>query len=254
MIDTHAHIFTEDFSEDLNEVIERAKNVGVEKILLPNIDKNSIEALRKASEKYPSILIPMMGLHPTSVADDWESQLEIIEKELNLNKYIAVGEIGIDLHWDKSTYDIQRLAFERQLKWSVEKGLPVSIHSRNALIEVIESIKAVDKKNIYGVFHSFGGNSEELTKALELENMYIGINGVVTFKNSGLDKILADCPIDRVVIETDSPWLAPVPYRGKRNESSFLIEVVKKLSLIYNLPENEIIKTTRQNSHKVFNI
>lgn len=254
MIDTHAHLFTKEFEEDFEEMIARAKSVGVEKVLLPNIDESTIESLRSSIKKDPSFFIPMMGLHPTSVNDNWQNQLSIIYEELNKNEYCAVGEIGIDLYWNTETLEIQRRAFQEQLKWSIEKQLPVSMHSRNALTEVINSIKYIGEDKIYGVFHSFGGNSLELEHVLSLKNFYVGINGVVTFKNSGLDEVIKNCPIERVVIETDSPWLAPTPNRGKRNESSFLAKIVEKLSHIYGISENEIVSQTTKNAYKIFNI
>lgn len=255
MIDTHAHLFEDDYLEDLEEVVLRATEAGVEKVLLPNIDENSIESVKSAVSKFPHIFKAMMGLHPTSVTDNWEIQLSKIKHELDSNnKYIAIGEIGLDLHWDKSTLHIQQMAFEEQLKWSVDKNLPVSIHSREAIDQVIESIKNVDSKNIFGVFHSFGGNEDDLNNILSLDNFYIGINGVVTFKNSGLDKVIKNCPLDKVVIETDSPWLTPVPNRGKRNESSYLTEIIKALSLIYEITESEVAERTTYNACKVFKI
>lgn len=255
MIDTHAHLFEDDYQEDLEEVVLRATEVGVERVLLPNIDENSIESVKSAVSKFPHIFKAMMGLHPTSVTDNWEIQLSKIKHELDSNnKYIAIGEIGLDLHWDKSTLHIQKMAFEEQLKWSVDKNLPVSIHSREAIDQVIESIKNVDYKNIFGVFHSFGGNEDDLNNILSLDNFYIGINGVVTFKNSGLDKVIKNCPLDKVVIETDSPWLTPVPNRGKRNESSYLTEIIKALSLIYEITESEVAERTTYNACKVFKI
>lgn len=254
MIDTHAHLFAEDFDDDLDDVIDRALTAGVVKILLPNIDEKSINSLNSTVRRHPDVFLPMMGLHPTSVTEKWKKQLEIIYNELNSNNYIAIGEVGLDLYWDKSSLNIQQAAFEQQLKWSVEKELPVSMHSRNAIKEVIASIKRVDKKNIYGVFHSFGGSEEELENILQLENFYVGVNGVVTFKNSGLDKVIKNCPLERLVIETDSPWLAPIPNRGKRNESSYLTQIIKKLSSIYEIAENDIAERTYINARKVFNI
>lgn len=255
MIDTHAHLFVDDYQEDLEEVVLRAIEAGVKSVLLPNINENTIESIKSSVDKFPNIFKPMMGLHPTSVTDNWEEQLSRIKQELESNnKYIAIGEIGLDLHWDKSTLPIQQKAFEQQLKWSVDKYLPVSIHSREAIDQVIESIKNVDSKNIFGVFHSFGGNENDLNNILSLDNFYIGINGVVTFKNSGLDKVIKNCPLDRVVIETDSPWLTPVPNRGKRNESSYLTEIIKALSLIYEITENEVAEITTYNACKAFKI
>lgn len=254
IVDTHAHLYLEDFDGDIDDVVTRAKSIGVEKVLLPNIDETSVASLKQTVNKYPSFFIPMMGLHPTSVSENWEKQLEVIRNELNGSKYIAVGEIGIDLYWDKSSKQRQVAAFERQLEWSIEKQLPVAIHSRNAIPEVIQSIKNVGEKNVFGVFHSFGGSVNELEEILRLENFHIGINGVVTFKKSGLAETLVNCNLEKIVIETDSPYLAPVPYRGKRNESGYLSEIVKKLSEIYGKTEEEICETTTKNAYRLFNI
>lgn len=252
IIDTHAHLYAEEFSQDLTEVIQRAKKTGVEKILLPNIDTESISLLKKTAEDFSDFFLPMMGLHPTSVGDDWKSQLDTIKKELDNNTYIAIGEIGIDLYWDKTFKNQQILAFEEQLNWSIEKDLPVAIHSRDAISEVIQSIKNVGENKLRGVFHSFGGNEDELKAVLEFKNFYLGINGVVTFKNSGLAETLKKCPLDRIIVETDSPYLAPVPYRGKRNESSYLTYVLTKLSEIYNKDESDIAEVTTENAKKLF--
>ena len=254
IVDTHAHLYLEDFEKDLDDVVARARSTGVEKVLLPNIDETTVSDLKQTVDKYPSFFIPMMGLHPTNVREDWEQQLEIIYDELSRPGYIAVGEIGIDLYWDKSSKERQVAAFERQLGWSIEKKMPVAIHSREAIPEVIQSIKKIGKKDLSGVFHSFGGSMNELKEILELGNFYIGINGVVTFKKSGLDETLKNCGIENIILETDSPYLAPVPYRGKRNEPVYLSEIVKKLSTIYRKTEEEITQITTGNAYRLFNI
>ena len=254
MVDTHAHIFAEEFKDDLSEVVLRARKVGVKKILLPNIDESSIIDLKSCVLQYPDLFIPMMGLHPTSVTADWKQQLDIIYNELNCNDYIAVGEIGIDLYWDKMLQAEQVAVFEEQLKWSAEKDLPVSIHFRNATKEVINSIKRIGEESVRGVFHSFGGSKEELSDILQLSNFMIGVNGVVTYKNSGLAETLIHCPKDRLVMETDSPYLTPVPFRGKRNESSYLSIIIKKLSEIWQLDENSVMNITNQNVNHVFGL
>ncbi|WP_294081131.1 TatD family hydrolase [Proteiniphilum sp. UBA5384] len=253
LIDTHAHLFAEEFQDDLSAVVARAKEIGVEKVLLPNIDEESISRLNVCGLNYPGFFYPMMGLHPTSVKPHWQKQLEPIYRELNSGDYIAVGEIGVDLYWDTSLQEAQIGAFEEQLKWSIEKDLPVSIHFRNATEEVIKSIRRVGASSLRGVFHSFGGNSAELEEILELDNFLIGINGVVTFKNSGLSGILKHCPTDRVVLETDSPYLAPVPYRGKRNESSYLTYILAQLAEIWNQSIELVAQTTSCNAKKLFN-
>ncbi|HMM17706.1 MAG TPA: TatD family hydrolase [Petrimonas sp.] len=254
IVDTHAHLYLDAFDNDLDDVVVRARAIGVEKILLPNIDETTVSDLKQTVDRYPSFFIPMMGLHPTNVREDWEQQLEIIYDELSRPGYIAVGEIGIDLYWDKSSKERQVAAFERQLGWSIEKKLPVTIHSREAIPEVIQSIKKIGEKELSGVFHSFGGSMNELKEILELGNFYIGINGVVTFKKSGLDETLKNCGLENIILETDSPYLAPVPYRGKRNEPTYLSEIVKKLSAIYRKTEEEITQITTRNAYRLFNI
>lgn len=254
IVDTHAHLYAEEFDDDLENVVARAKLIGVEKILLPNIDEASIAPLKKTVKKYQPFFLPMMGLHPTSVSENWEEQLDIIYDEFNHSNYIAVGEIGIDLYWDKSSKRRQVAAFERQLEWSIEKKLPVAIHSREAISDVIRSVKNMGEKQIYGVFHSFGGSAKELEEILKLPNFYIGINGVVTYKKSGLSSTLLSCGLEKIILETDSPYLAPVPHRGKRNETAYLTEIIKKLSEIYNKTETEVAEITTQNAYNLFNI
>jgi len=250
--DTHTHIYQPDFDKDIDEVIERAKSSGVSKILLPNIDVESIELVNRLSDSYSGYCFPMMGLHPTSVTRDWINDLELIRKQFSLRKYIGVGEIGIDLYWDKTLEKEQKAAFEEQLAWSVESDLPVSIHSRDAIIEAIDSIKRVGASKIRGVFHSFGGTETELKEILSLGDFYLGINGVVTFKNSTLSAVLKNTDLSRIVIETDAPYLAPVPYRGKRNEPSYCLLIAEKLGGIFNVPSEEVAKITSENANRIF--
>ncbi|MDR1517484.1 MAG: TatD family hydrolase [Dysgonamonadaceae bacterium] len=252
LIDTHAHLFADEFKDDLSDVVARAKQSGVQRTFLPNIDAESIAPLKNTVNAYPDFFIPMMGLHPTSVAEDWQRQLETVHDELMRAEYAAIGEIGIDLYWDKTFERQQTEVFETQLKWGAEKNLPVSIHSRNAIGEVVRSIKKVGAGSLRGVFHSFGGNADELNAILGLKNFRIGINGVLTFKNSGLSETLRHCDLSHIVLETDSPYLAPVPHRGKRNEPSYLTEILQKLSEIYRKPAEEIADVTTENAEKVF--
>jgi TatD DNase family protein len=196
----------------------------------------------------------MMGLHPTSVGAEWEKQLAPIYRELNAGNYVAVGEIGIDLYWDTSLREAQINAFEEQLRWSIEKNLPVSIHSRNAAEEVIQSIRRVGEDSLRGVFHSFGGTKAELETLLAFDNFLIGINGVATFKNSGLSETLKHCPIDRVILETDSPYLAPVPHRGKRNEPACLVHVIAQLAAIWNENGESVARITSRNAERLFDL
>ncbi|NDW10349.1 TatD family hydrolase [Dysgonomonas sp. 520] len=254
IIDTHTHIYEPDFDNDINDVITRAKNCGVDKILLPNIDLNSVDRLHNLVEKHPDYCAPMMGLHPGSVTLDWKEDLKQIKENFSKHKYIAVGEIGIDLYWDRSLEQEQKLAFEEQLRWSIEYNLPISIHSRDAIRETIECINNVDKENLRGVFHSFGGTLEEMTEILNLKNFYLGINGVVTYKNSKLPEVLTHTNLSHIVIETDAPYLPPVPYRGKRNEPSYTVEIVKKLSEIFDCTQQEVIEKTSHNAQILYGL
>lgn len=254
IIDTHSHIYAEEFDNDLDDVINRAKQIGVSKILLPNIDTMSLDRIHHVSEKYRDYCIPMMGLHPTSVGEDYGCQLELIKEQFNRRKYIAVGEIGLDLYWDKTYEKEQIIAFEQQLYWSIEYNLPVAIHSRDAISECIECIKKVGAEKLRGVFHSFGGTETELRDILALKSFLLGINGVVTFKNSNLASVLQQTDLSHIIIETDSPYLAPVPYRGKRNESSYTLKIAEKLAEIYNVNVDEIGDITTENAKKLFGL
>lgn len=251
LVDTHSHLFSEEFDNDLSDVVSRAKEVGVKRVLLPNIDCSSMERLKRTVSSDTGFFMGMMGLHPTSVGENWENELQIIYQELKNGDYIAVGEIGIDLYWDKTYEKEQIKVFEEQLRWSLEFDVPVSIHARNAHNEVVRSIKNVGSE-LRGVFHSFGGNRHEMEELLKFDGFYIGVNGVVTFKNSGLSETLKHCPSERLVIETDSPYLSPVPNRGKRNESSNLVHIVKKISDIWQMDVEEVASLTSENASKLF--
>lgn len=254
IIDTHSHIFDETFSNDIDDVILRAKQAGVAAILLPNIDTESIKEVNSLAERHKGYCLPMMGLHPTSVTKDWKKDLNIIKEQFSRHQYIAVGEIGIDLYWDTSLAEEQKSAFEEQLRWSIEYNLPVSIHCRNAVMESVECIKKVGADKLKGSFHSFGGNSEELQAVLDLKSFYIGINGTVTYKNSTLPTVLQDADLSRIIVETDAPYLPPVPYRGKRNEPSYTSYIVDKLCDIYNTNKDDVESTTSNNAKKLFGI
>lgn len=254
IIDTHSHAYDESFENDIHDVISRAKQAGIINILLPNLDIESIKALNQLAEKYPQYCLPMMGLHPTSVTSNWESDLTKIKEQFLTHKYIAVGEIGIDLYWDKSLEKEQKAAFEEQLRWSIEFDLPVSIHCRNAISESVECIKNVGASRLRGVFHSFGGNAEELQSVLALQNFYLGINGTVTYKNSTLPQVLTATDLSRLIIETDAPYLPPVPYRGKRNEPSYTTYIINKLAEIYELNPEKVGEVTTSNAKSLFSI
>lgn len=254
IIDTHSHTYDESFENDIQDVISRAKQAGITHILLPNVDIESIEQVNRLAESYPQYCLPMMGLHPTSVTANWESDLNKIKEQFSLHKYIAIGEIGIDLYWDKSLEKEQKAAFEEQLRWSIEFNLPVSIHCRNAISESVECIKNVGASKLRGAFHSFGGNAEELQSVLALQNFYLGINGTVTYKNSTLPQVLTATDLSQLIIETDAPYLPPVPYRGKRNEPSYTIHIANKLSEIYGVTPQKVGEITTNNAKKLFSI
>ena len=255
LIDTHAHLYVNDYFEDLTQVVQRSKQKHVEKVILPNIDVSTIQLLKNVVRDHPTFFQPMMGLHPTSVKQDYKEQLDLIYKELDSNNdYVAIGEIGIDLYWDATFIKEQTEVFETQLKWSIEKDLPVSIHSRNSYQEIISSLRRTGHEKLRGVFHSFSGNLSDLNELLKFEKFYFGINGIVTFKNSTLRKVLKHCPIEKIVLETDSPYLSPAPYRGKRNEPMYLEQINKALSDIYGIDSAEMAQISKTNAKLLFDI
>jgi TatD DNase family protein len=254
LIDTHTHIFSEEFDSDLAETMQRAEAMGVKKFCLPNIDVESMERLHALVKKQPANCYPMMGLHPTSVGPDYRQALETIKAQFEKQKYIAVGEIGLDLYWDKIYLQEQIQAFEEQLQWSIDLNLPVAIHTREAFPYVFESIYKIGSEKLRGVFHSFGGSRQELEEALRCKNFMIGINGVITYKKADFRDYLPLCPIERILLETDAPYLSPVPYRGKRNEPAYILNVVEKLSEVYRLPVETIAQKTTENAIRLFNL
>jgi TatD DNase family protein len=254
LIDTHTHIFSEEFDSDRNEVIQRALNAGVQTFFLPNIDLESVSSLHQVCEQHPQHCFPLMGLHPTSVSIDYKEVLKKIRSFFEGKKYYAVGEIGIDLYWDKTFIQQQIDTFEEQLRWSIELNLPVVIHTREAFPQVFESINRVGANQLRGIFHSFGGSREELEEALKYEHFLLGINGVLTYKKATFRDYLALAPIDRIVLETDAPYLTPVPHRGKRNEPAYLPYIVEKLAEVYGITIEEVAKKTSENARKLFGI
>jgi TatD DNase family protein len=254
LIDSHTHIFTEEFDSDREEVIKRAIEVGVEKICLPNIDLESVDSLHRLCDRHPSFCFPMMGLHPTSVGNDYQEVLKKISDCFAGRKYIAVGEIGIDLYWDTTFLQEQITAFETQLQWSIDWNLPVAIQTRQAFLQVFESLDKVGAEQLRGVFHSFEGTREELEKAIAYKNFYLGINGIITYKKANFRDYLALAPIERIVLETDAPYLTPVPYRGKRNEPAYLLYIAGKLAEIYGLPIETVIDKTNENARRLFHL
>ncbi len=253
LIDTHAHLYSDDFTYDIDDVIHRAKHVGLSHILLPNIDCDSIKSLNKLVARDNHFFKRMMGLHPCSVKQDYSEQLAVIKNELVTNDCIAVGEIGIDLYWDKTFQKQQEQAFLEQCQWAIDFDLPIAIHSRESTERIIELISTNFNTRLRGVFHCFVGNRKQ---ALDIINLgfYIGIGGVITFKNSLLKSELVNIPTNRILIETDAPYLAPVPYRGKRNESSYVTEVVSELSNVFDLSIGQVSEITTKNALQLFNL
>ena len=252
LVDTHTHIFLEEFDQDIEEVIVRAKDAGVKRMYLPNIDADSIDRLHTLSDAHPSLCFPMMGLHPTSVGPDYRHVLDVIRSQFDKRKYVAVGEIGIDLYWDKTYLKEQKIVFEEQLNWSIDLNLPVAIHTRDAFPEVFDSIYRVGADRLRGVFHSFGGSREELQEIRELKNFRIGINGVVTYKKASFRDYLPLMPLNRILLETDAPYLSPVPFRGKRNEPAYIVKVAEQLAEVYGVSPEEIAERTSRNAEILF--
>ena len=250
MIDTHSHIYGPEFDDDRAEVLQRARLAGVDKVLLPNINEESIARMLQVAKEYPDMCYPMMGLHPEDVKEDWAQVLE--RMEMLLDGMIAVGEVGLDFYWDTTFRKEQIEAFERQICWAVERNLPLVIHMRKAEQELLEVMERHKSDGLRGVFHCFGGSKETASRMLKHEGFVLGIGGVVTFKNSRLAETLRHVPLDRIVLETDAPYLAPVPYRGKRNEPSYVAHVARFLSDIYNVSEEEVNDVTNLAVKRVF--
>ncbi len=251
LIDTHTHLYSEQFDEDRAEMIQRATDAGIERFYIPAIDSSYTQRMMELEKNYKNMYL-MMGLHPTSVkTDTYLNELELVKGWLDKRNFCAVGEIGIDLYWDQSTLKEQQIAFKTQIGWAKEKNLPIVIHSRNSFEEIFEVLEDEMDEKLYGVFHCFTGTKEDAERAIGF-NMKLGIGGVVTFKNGKIDQFLKEIPIENIVLETDSPYLSPAPYRGKRNESSYITRVVSKLSEIYGLSENQIKEITGKNALEVF--
>lgn len=252
MIDTHTHLYSAEFNEDRSEIVKKAIEAGVSKFLLPNIDSSSIKGLHALTKDFPNHCFPMMGLHPCSVKENWEEELDIAKAWLDKGNYCAVGEIGIDLYWDKSTLTIQQKAFRQQINWAKEKNLPIVIHVRDAFNEAFEIVDELNSKKLSGVFHCFSGNLEQANHIINYGDFKLGIGGVVTFKNGGLDKVLSEIDLEHLVLETDSPYLAPVPHRGKRNESSYLKLIANRIAELKNVEVDEVIQATTKNALSLF--
>jgi len=251
LIDTHTHLYLDDFKDDIDQVMKRALGVGVEKFYIPSIDSGRIKNMFDLEKKYPEQIRLMMGLHPNYVKENYMDELEIVKKHLNNRRFYAVGEIGIDLFWDKKYLKQQQDAFNYQILLAKEKDLPIVIHCRDAFNEIFEVLESHRDEKLNGIFHCFTGTHDQALMAIDL-NFKLGIGGVVTFKNGKIDKFLKQIPIEQIVLETDSPYLSPTPYRGKRNESSYLEIILSKVAECYELPIEEVSEIIYDNSKVIF--
>jgi TatD DNase family protein len=251
LIDTHCHLYSEEFEKDIETVIGNAVEKGVEKFYLPSIDSASMKSMFNLEEKYPGQCIAMMGLHPCYVKENYQDELALVQHWLTKRKFAAVGEIGLDFYWDKTFATEQYEAFRTQMEWAIENNLPIAIHTRNAMQETINIVREYVPKGIRGIFHCFSGSYES---AREIVNagFYLGIGGVLTYKNAGLAEVLSKIDLQHLVLETDAPYLTPVPFRGKRNESSYLKYIVAKLAVVKNCSEEEVAAITTENAEKIF--
>ena len=250
-IDTHAHIYAKEFNEDRAETLRRTQEVNVQKIFMPNVDHASIDAMMEVESRFPDLCFATMGLHPCSVNKDFQRELYIVEEWLSKRKFAAVGEMGTDLYWDKTFWEQQKEAFTIQVAWAKKYKLPVIIHCRETINETIEMVEQLQDGTLTGVFHCFTGNAEQAEKIVKL-NFFLGIGGVATFKKGGLDTVLPEVGLENIVLETDSPYLAPTPHRGKRNEPSYIPLVAQKVAEFKKLSLEEVQHQTTQNALRLF--
>jgi TatD DNase family protein len=250
-IDSHAHIYASEFDADRDEIIERCHEKEVGQIFMPNVDETSIDRMLEAEERYKGVCVPMMGLHPCSVDKHFEKKLYIVEDWLKRRKFSAIGEIGIDLYHDTTYFEQQKEAFRIQVRWAMEYQLAVIIHCRNSFSETLEELLKIKDNSLTGIFHCFSGSMEDAEKVVE-NNFYLGIGGVVTFKNGGLDKVLPGIDVSKLVLETDSPYLAPAPDRGKRNNPAYIPLIAEKIAQIKNVPVEKIKESNYQNCKSIF--
>lgn len=251
--DTHTHLYSSQFNEDQKEMIQRAKDAGISRFFIPAIDSSSTESMLQLEKNFPKDVFLMMGLHPTSVKENYLEELAHVKTWVDQRDFYAIGEIGIDLYWDKTFLKQQQEAFKMQIQWAKEKKLPIVIHCRDAFDEIFEVLESEKGYDLFGIFHCFTGTKEQAEKAISY-NMKLGIGGVVTFKNGRIDKFLNEIDLKHIVLETDAPYLAPTPFRGKRNESAYITNVLDKLAAIYGLPFEEIAAITTKNSKDIFGI
>ena len=253
LIDTHTHIYLNAFDDDRDEAISRAQSVGVSQLILPAIDSKTTAMMHKVKQDFPETIHLMMGLHPTHVGLNFEQELAHVKEQLDNHSFVAVGEIGMDLYWDKTYQILQQEAFSRQIDWALDTNLPIVIHCRDAFEPIFEVLEGVNDSRLRGVFHCFTGTKDDAQRALDL-GFYLGIGGVVTFKNGKIDRFLADFPIEKIVLETDSPYLAPTPYRGKRNESAYLPIVANKMADVFETTPAEMARVTSKNAKELFDL
>lgn len=251
LTDTHTHLYSEQFDADRAEVMERAFSNGVQQFYIPAIDASYTAAMYQLEKNYPQHIQLMMGLHPTSVGENVEEALVHVQQQLQARPFSAIGEIGIDLYWDKTTLPLQKYAFKQQIQWAKEYGLPIAIHCREAFDEVFEVLEEEKGEALYGIFHCFTGSFEQANRAINL-GMKLGIGGVATFKNGKINQFLKEIPLQEIVLETDAPYLAPSPYRGKRNESSYLLNIAQKVASIYEVPLEKVAQVTTQTAQHIF--
>jgi TatD DNase family protein len=254
MIDTHSHIYSEEFDEDRIETIQRAREIGVKHIILPNVDSESLARMLSLEAEYPGYCHAAIGVHPTSINENYQHELAVVISSLTQRNWIAIGEIGIDLYWDKTFLKEQIIAFQQQIKWALEFKLPVIIHVRDSFRETMDALAPFKNSGLRGVFHSFTGSMEEAEEIIAFGGFLLGINGIVTFKNSGLAAVVQQIDLKHILLETDSPYLTPAPHRGKRNESAYVSLVCKKLAEIYNCSSEQIDSQTTQNALALFGI
>jgi len=252
-IDTHAHVYAEELTGSMDRIIQNSIKAGVSKMLMPAIDSTTLDAMLKVETQFPAHCIAMMGLHPCYVKENYKEELKLVEDWIGKRKFIAIGEIGLDFYWDKTFVKEQQLVFETQMQWALDLQLPIAIHTRNAMGETIEAVKPFAKKGLRGVFHCFSGSKESAEQIIGM-GFHLGLGGVLTYKNAGVAEAIKDIPMEYLVLETDAPYLAPVPYRGKTNEPAYMLEVAKKLAEIKSMPLHEIATITTSNAEKLFGL
>jgi len=252
-IDTHAHVYAEELTSSMDMVIENSIKAGISKIIMPAIDSTTLDAMLKVEAQFSGYCMAMMGLHPCYVKENYIEELKLVEDWIGKRKFIAIGEIGLDFYWDKTFAKEQQLVFETQIQWALDLQLPIAIHTRNAMGETIEAVKPFAKKGLRGVFHCFSGSKESAEQIIGM-GFHLGLGGVLTYKNAGVAEAVKDIPMEFLLLETDAPYLAPVPYRGKTNEPAYMIEVAKKLAEIKSMPLHEIAAITTNNAEKLFGL